>query len=84
MGVCFPMDRCKDNNGGCEQLCSSENGQAICSCRYAAISPNPECRMLLHAYFAHIVFLCLSHAVEAMVNLFGIAKNHMHGVPGRG
>ena len=33
MGVCFPMDRCREGNGGCEQTCSSQNGEALCSCK---------------------------------------------------
>ena len=35
MGVCFPMDRCREGNGGCEQTCNSQNGEALCSCRRA-------------------------------------------------
>lgn len=31
-GFCFPKDMCGKDNGRCEQLCYSQNGQPICSC----------------------------------------------------
>ncbi len=39
MGVCFPMDRCREGNGGCEQTCNSQNGEALCSCKCAPGGP---------------------------------------------